>query len=198
MRFHAAFAGGACEPSHLALFKRTVDDVRGFPLFQDVIHVGGVNTVNLLAVWRAQGVDAVLREAWRRGVVLAGRCAGAMCWFEVGVTASFGRALAPLRDGLGLLPGSACPTTAPAAAPTSPPPAGACRPGVGIEDGVALRCAGRRLAAVRPAGARGGRQVGAARDPRGAPSGDRPGARRAPPADPRNAAPGLRATSAGR
>jgi len=54
------------------------------------------------------GVDRILREAWEAGVVLAGLSAGMICWFEAGVTDSFGP-LAPLRDGLGLLPGSACP-----------------------------------------------------------------------------------------
>jgi peptidase E len=93
----------------LALFNRTVDDARSLLLAQDVIYVGGGNTVNLLAVWRAQGIDAILREAWQAGVVLAGLCAGSMCWFEGGVTASFGRRLVPLDDGLGFLPGSNCP-----------------------------------------------------------------------------------------
>jgi len=32
-----------------------------------------------------------------------------ICWFEAGVTDSFGPALEGMRDGLGLLPGSACP-----------------------------------------------------------------------------------------
>jgi peptidase E len=59
---------------------------------------------NLLAIWREHGLDRVLREAWEAGVVLAGLSAGAMCWFEHGITRSTGRP-APVR-GLGLLPGS--------------------------------------------------------------------------------------------
>jgi peptidase E len=55
------------------------------------------------------GVDRALRDAWEAGVVLAGSSAGMICWFEAGITDSFGRRLAPLRDGLGFLPGSACP-----------------------------------------------------------------------------------------
>jgi dipeptidase E len=35
--------------------------------------------------------------------------AGAICWFESGVTDSFGPALQPLTGGLALLPGSFCP-----------------------------------------------------------------------------------------
>jgi peptidase E len=63
----------------------------------------------MLAVWRAHGVDAILREAWMRGIVLCGLSAGANCWFEGCSTDSFGTRLAPLRDGLGLLEGSFCP-----------------------------------------------------------------------------------------
>ncbi|MGE5460083.1 MAG: Type 1 glutamine amidotransferase-like domain-containing protein, partial [Solirubrobacterales bacterium] len=49
------------------------------------------------------------RQAWERGVVLAGISAGALCWFETGVTDSLSPELVPWRDGLGLLPGSFCP-----------------------------------------------------------------------------------------
>jgi dipeptidase E len=107
-RFHAAFGGGRAAPSHLSLFRREVDDLAGFLLGQDVIYVGGGNTANLLAIWRLHGVDAIVAEAWRRGVVLCGLSAGGLCWFEGGTTDSFG-GIAPLHDGLGLLPGSFCP-----------------------------------------------------------------------------------------
>ena len=76
---------------------------------QDVIYVSGGNTANALAVWRLHGVDVALRDAWERGAVLGGVSAGANCWFECCVTDSFGAALGPLHDGLGLLPGSFCP-----------------------------------------------------------------------------------------
>jgi peptidase E len=99
-----------CSLSDLGLFERTVADLRSFVLAQDVIWVGGGNTASLLAVWRAHGLDAVLREAWEAGVVLCGVSAGMNCWFEASTTDSFDLSqLAPLRDGLGLLPGSACP-----------------------------------------------------------------------------------------
>ena len=55
------------------------------------------------------GFDGILREAWESGVVLSGWSAGVVCWFEACVTDSFGPQLAGLRDGLGFLPGSACP-----------------------------------------------------------------------------------------
>ena len=99
-----------CEPSDLGLFERTVADVRAFVLAQDVVYVGGGNTASLLAVWRMHGLDVVLQEAWEQGVVLCGSSAGMNCWFEASTTDSFDLSRpAALRDGLGLLPGSACP-----------------------------------------------------------------------------------------
>jgi dipeptidase E len=106
--FYAAFARRA-EASHLALFARTVDDLEGLLLDQDVIYVGGGNTANMLAIWRLHGVDRVLRAAWQAGVVMAGISAGAICWFEAGTTDSFGLDLQPLSDGLSLVAGSFCP-----------------------------------------------------------------------------------------
>ncbi len=71
--------------------------------------VTGGNTANMLAIWRVHGFDRILREAWEAGVVLFGWSAGMICWFEAGVTDSFGPQLHGMRDGLGFLPGSACP-----------------------------------------------------------------------------------------
>ena len=85
------------------------EDLRAFTLGHDVVLVPGGNTANMLAIWRVHGFDAVLREAWESGVVLSGWSAGMICWFEAGVTDSFGPQLEGMRDGLGLLPGSACP-----------------------------------------------------------------------------------------
>ena len=106
--FYDAFAGRA-QASWLPLFERDRRDLRAYLLAQHVIYVGGGNTANMLAIWRLHGVDAILREAWDRGVVMAGASAGSLCWFEAGVTDSFGPGLAPLHDGLGFLPGSHCP-----------------------------------------------------------------------------------------
>ena len=109
VNFYRAFNRRACRPIDLLLFRRTVVDLEEFLMQQDVVYVGGGNTANLLAVWRVHGIDRILRQAWEAGTVLAGISAGAICWFEACVTDSFGLELAGLRDGLGLLPGSACP-----------------------------------------------------------------------------------------
>ena len=107
--FYRACTKLDCEPTDLPLFVRSGEDLPTKLLDQDVIWVGGGNTANLLAVWRVHGVDRAMREAWEAGIVLAGASAGMICWFEAGITDSFGPELAPLDDGLGFLPGSACP-----------------------------------------------------------------------------------------
>jgi peptidase E len=107
--YYAAFARLDCVPTHLPLFQRGERPLREHLLSQDVVYVGGGNTANLLAVWRVHGVDQILREAWSRGVVLAGLSAGSICWFESGTTDSFGPTLQPLCGGLGFLPGSHSP-----------------------------------------------------------------------------------------
>lgn len=147
--FYARFSTLPCEPSHLALFRRTIDDLRGHVLEQDVVYVGGGNTANMLAIWRMHGFDAVLREAWQAGVVMCGLSAGSLCWFECGVTDSFGAGLAPLHDGLGLLPGSHCPhyDGEPLRQPRyrSYVGAGVLPPGLALDDGAAARFSGTRL-----------------------------------------------------
>jgi dipeptidase E len=105
-RFYAIFRDTGAELSHVSLF-RLGDPPRPLPehlLAQDVIYAGGGSMVNLLALWGAHELGEALAEAWRCGVLLCGVSAGAMCWFEGGVTRSHGPPR-PAR-GLGLLPGS--------------------------------------------------------------------------------------------
>jgi dipeptidase E len=105
-RFYETYGDRLCEPSHISLFRlgRRPVPLREHLLAQDAVYVGGGSLVNLLAIWRAQGLDAILREAWETGVVLAGLSAGSMCWFQWGVTTSSG---APATTvGLGFLTGS--------------------------------------------------------------------------------------------
>ncbi len=104
--FHARFADRWCLPEHLSLFRLSESrrPLRETVLEQDVIYVGGGSMRNLLAIWRAHRLEELLTRAWRAGTVLAGLSAGAMCWFQGGVTRSSG-APEPLA-GLGLLEGS--------------------------------------------------------------------------------------------
>ncbi|HET7589224.1 MAG TPA: peptidase E [Solirubrobacterales bacterium] len=106
--FYSAFGERACETSDVSLFRlgRRPMALRDHLLAQDLIYVGGGSMVNLLAVWEAHGVAPILSLAWRRGIVLAGQSAGAMCWFEAGITRSSGKPR--VAAGLGLLAGSLC------------------------------------------------------------------------------------------
>jgi peptidase E len=106
--FYEQWPASRCEPTHVALFGMP-ENVRERILGADAVVVAGGNTANMLAVWRVHGVDEALREAWERGVVLTGWSAGAICWFESGVTDSFGPELAPIDGCLGFFPGSFCP-----------------------------------------------------------------------------------------
>jgi dipeptidase E len=101
--------GDRAQVSHLPFFPWPPPDLSNLAVDHDVIYISGGNTANALAIWRAHGFDEVLREAWEAGVVLTGWSAGMICWFEAGVTDSFGPQLEGMRDGLGFLPGSACP-----------------------------------------------------------------------------------------
>lgn len=74
----------------------------------DAILVGGGNTLNMIAIWKAQGIDAALRKAWDKGVILGGGSAGSLCWFEHGTTDSRPGELSRV-DGLGFMSGSHCP-----------------------------------------------------------------------------------------
>jgi dipeptidase E len=106
--FYASFGERPCDPSDLSLFRlgRRPMALRDHLLDQDLIYVGGGSLVNLLAVWEAHEIGAIVSLAWRQGIVLAGQSAGAMCWFEAGITKSSGKPLA--AAGLGLLHGSLC------------------------------------------------------------------------------------------
>jgi dipeptidase E len=104
--FKARFAERACTHEELSLFHlreatRTLEEV---VLSQDIVYVGGGSMRNLLALWHAHGLDRLLVQAWERGTVLAGLSAGAMCWFQGGITRSSG----PPEPfpGLGVLDGS--------------------------------------------------------------------------------------------
>ena len=158
LTFYQAFAGVDSEPSHLALFDRVIDDIDGLVRSQDVVIVGGGNTANMLAIWRLHGVENALRNAYADGTVLSGWSAGCLCWFEGGVTDSFTPNLGALRDGLGILSGSACPhyDSQEARRPVfAREIAAGLPPGIALEDGVAARYDDERLVEVVSARADG-------------------------------------------
>jgi peptidase E len=107
-RFLRAFSTLNCKASYLSVFSGPVGDWRDYLLGNDVIYVGGGNTRNLLALWREWRLDKIMREAWERGIILAGISAGSICWFEEGVTDSIPGELTVVKC-LGFLNGSNCP-----------------------------------------------------------------------------------------
>src|SRR5918994_7834245 len=79
------------EPSHQDSFIASTRQTRGWDevlLSVDGIVCSGGNTLNQQAIWKAQGIDKILRQAWDRGIVLGGASAGSLCWFEEGTTDS--------------------------------------------------------------------------------------------------------------
>jgi peptidase E len=151
VRFYRAFPASRCEASHISLFRREQgpEDLREHLLSQDLIYVGGGSVISLLGVWRAHGIDEILREAWEAGVVLCGLSAGSLCWFREVVTGFHG---APRRvEGLGLLPFSNCvhyePGSERRAAYLDFVRAGMCS-GYAAEDGAALHFVGTELSRV--------------------------------------------------
>jgi len=148
LRFYAAFSQFECRPSHLSLFARTLRDLEDYILEQDAIFVGGGNTRSMLAVWHEWNLDVMLHSAWEHGVVLGGSSAGAICWFEHGLTDSVAGPLTAMK-GLGLLAGSCCPhyDSEPLRRPTFRRliANGHVASGVAADDGVALHYVNDRL-----------------------------------------------------
>ena len=149
-RFYERFGGWPCETTTISLFhlgRDRIDPIERL-LAQDAIYVGGGSMRNMLAIWREHGLDGAMRTAWERGIVLAGLSAGAMCWFEGGVSMSGGAPEAVA--GLGFIPGSISvhldgeverlPTYRAAVA------SGELPPGYGADDGAAVLFRGTRLA----------------------------------------------------
>ncbi len=103
-RSYDAFNAAGCDVTELRLFTQPSADPEERLSGSDLVWVGGGSVANLLAVWRVHGVDAAMREAWTRGVILAGVSAGSLCWHDGGTTDSFGPTLRPVTDALGFLP----------------------------------------------------------------------------------------------
>ena len=111
IRFFQYCAPLDVEPSVQESFIESLTQTRSWEevfLSVDGIVVSGGNTLNQQAIWKAQGIDLVLRKAWEQGIVLGGASAGSLCWFEEGTTDSRPQALSIVK-GLGFLSGSHSP-----------------------------------------------------------------------------------------
>ena len=107
VNFYSCFSKLKCMPSHLTFFQRT-PRLDGLINQADIIYVGGGNTKSMLAVWREWELDKLLLKAYKNGKILCGVSAGAICWFEQGITDSWASNLNTL-DCLGFINGMACP-----------------------------------------------------------------------------------------
>ena len=107
VNFYSTFTKLNCEPIHLDFFKRT-PDLKKLILNQNIIFVGGGNTKSMLAVWKEWKLDRILREAYRNGIVMSGVSAGAICWFQNGITDSWASDL-KIMPCLNFVRGTCCP-----------------------------------------------------------------------------------------
>ena len=99
------------EASHQISFIASTQQAKDWDevlLSVDGIVCSGGNTLNQQVIWKAHGIDAILRQAWDRGIVLGGASAGSLCWFEEGTTDSRPKELSTVQC-LGFLKGSHCP-----------------------------------------------------------------------------------------
>lgn len=107
VNYYDVFTKLNCNPTHIDFFKRTIDISSHIPK-QDIIFVGGGNTKSMIAVWKDWGLDELLKNAYESGTVMSGVSAGAICWFEKGITDSWAYDLA-VMDCLGFVTGVCCP-----------------------------------------------------------------------------------------
>ena len=107
LNFYRAFSKLNCETSHIDFFSRT-EELDEKILGQDIVFVGGGNTKSMLAVWRDWNLDVILKKAYNNGIIMSGVSAGAICWFEKGITDSYAKSLEILNC-LGFIKGIACP-----------------------------------------------------------------------------------------
>ena len=107
LNFYRAFSKLDCITSHIDFFSRT-ENLEEIVLTQDIIYVGGGNTKSMLAVWKEWNLHKILHNAYEKGILMSGVSAGAICWFEKGITDSFAKEL-NIIDCLGIVKGIACP-----------------------------------------------------------------------------------------
>ena len=112
--FHKMYTGEFGLKTDVVLTVYTQMDeekIRGKFEKADMIYVGGGDTVFLMEEWKRTGLDRIIAEARERGVIIAGLSAGAICWFEKMYTdsAKTGEDVYNVVEGLGILPGAACP-----------------------------------------------------------------------------------------
>lgn len=103
-----------CDILYLITEKPAFKVIKHKILGSDAIYVGGGNTLMMMKLWRKIGVDKLLKEAYKKGVVLSELSAGSICWFEYGHSDSLSFSNPNKWNyirvkGLGLVKGIHCP-----------------------------------------------------------------------------------------
>ncbi len=109
--WYAACEALPVKPFVMKTFISSYDTKKSFEetlMSMDAIFVGGGNTLNMLAIWKAHGIDVSLRKAYDSGVLMSGGSAGSLCWFQNGTTDSRPIELSKI-EGIGWIKGSHCP-----------------------------------------------------------------------------------------
>ena len=107
VNFYTAFSKLNCNAQHISLFKKT-PDLKSIIDDSDIIYIGGGNTKSMLAVFREWNLDKLIIDAYNQGKILSGVSAGAICWFEKGITDSWTGGL-KILDCMNILKGTCCP-----------------------------------------------------------------------------------------
>jgi dipeptidase E len=140
-QFHAKFQEYGAQTSHISLFMPEIDDIDEYLLKADGIYITGGNTKSMLALWREWSVDNALIKAYEANIPIAGISAGALCFYEEGLTDSLSTGYCKIR-GLGIIKGSFCPHyysgTQRASSYENAISSGDLKAGIGLGDGVAL------------------------------------------------------------
>ena len=105
--FYKRFEKTDSELSHFNLTSN-VDGFTEWIFSKDIIYIGGGNTVFMLDIWKKYKLENIFKDAYKKGIILSGVSAGAVCWFEWILSDSVGPGFNPIR-GINLISGSCTP-----------------------------------------------------------------------------------------
>ena len=110
--FHKVYTGLFNVKTDVALtVGREIDPEKMRAKFEraDFLYVGGGDTVFMLDHWKKSGLLQFIRDAYDRGVLVAGLSAGAICWFEEMYSDSVVEGEYAVYPGLGWIKGKISP-----------------------------------------------------------------------------------------
>ena len=106
-KFYKRFENTNSQLSHFNLTSN-VNDFSEWLLNKDIVYVGGGNTFFMLEIWKKNNLEKIFKDAYKKGLILSGVSAGAVCWFDWILSDSMGRGFEPLK-GINLIEGSCTP-----------------------------------------------------------------------------------------